>query len=175
MKPFFIFLLLLALFATPVLAQVAATGRTSTPKNTTAATPASKVVPPSQYGKITVQQSPLMEMLVKKHIAYNQGHPTIEGYRIRIYRDNSSNARTRSQEVMDEFATKYPETPSYRTYDNPYFKVAAGDFRTKDDALRMFNKVRRDFPKAFIIAEDINLPPLYKNEPDTAKFIQPLP
>lgn len=132
---------------------------------------------PSQYGKLMIYQSPQVEKLIKRHIAYNQKNNTIEGFRIRIYRDNRSNSRKRSQEIVEEFTEQFPNMPCYRTYDNPYFKVAVGDFRTKDDALRFFNRVKKNFPRAFIISEEINLPSLtadiYKeNNVDSIRWVR---
>jgi hypothetical protein len=111
-------------------------------------------------GVIKIAAQPAVELLVQKHIAYNIQHPQIEGYRIRIYRDNSSNARQRSQDILENFAYQFLDIPVYRSYDNPYFKVSVGDFRTKDDALRLYAHVKRLYPNAYIVLENINLPAL---------------
>jgi hypothetical protein len=111
-------------------------------------------------GVISVKAPPEVERLVQKHIAYNVQHPKIDGYRIRIYRDNSSNARQRSQEISESFAELFLDIPVYRNYDNPYFRVSVGDFRTKDDALRVYVHLKRLYPKAYIVQEAINFPAL---------------
>jgi hypothetical protein len=36
--------------------------------------------------------------------------------------------------------------------------VTVGDFRTKDEALRLFNELKILYPSAFIIKENINYP-----------------
>jgi hypothetical protein len=111
-------------------------------------------------GVIKIKAHPTVEQLVQKHIAYNIQHPQIEGYRIRIYRDNSSNARQRSQDISESFSDYFSDIPVYRSYDNPYFKVSVGDFRAKDDALRLYMRLKRQYPTAYIVQEDINLPAL---------------
>jgi len=111
-------------------------------------------------GTIRVEQSPLIDELLRKHVAYNVRHPKIDGYRIRIYRDNSGNARARSEAAITSFTELFPEIPAYRGYDNPYFKVSVGDFRNKDEAMRFFARIKRSYPNAYIVAEEINLPPL---------------
>lgn len=111
-------------------------------------------------GVIRVEQSPLISELLHKHIAHNLRQPKIDGYRIRIYRDNSSNARARSEATTTAFTEQFPEIPAYRGYDNPYFKVSVGDFRNKDEAMRFFLHIKRSYPNAYIVAEEINLPPL---------------
>ncbi|MDR3188076.1 MAG: SPOR domain-containing protein [Prevotellaceae bacterium] len=111
-------------------------------------------------GVISVKASAAIEQLVQKHIAYNAQHLKIDGYRIRIYRDNSGNARQRSQEISDNFAGLFLDIPVYRNYDNPYFRVSVGDFRTKDDALRVYVHIKQLYPKAYIVQEAINFPAL---------------
>jgi hypothetical protein len=113
-----------------------------------------------ERGSIKIKAQPAIEQLVQKHITYNVQHPKIEGYRIRIYRDNSSNARQHSQNVSDNFSYQFSDIPVYRSYDNPYFKVSVGDFRTKDDALRLYMRIKRLYPTAYIVLEDINFPSL---------------
>jgi hypothetical protein len=35
-----------------------------------------------------------------------------------------------------------------------------GDFRNKDEAMRFFLHIKRSYPNAYVVAEEINLPPL---------------
>ncbi len=74
-------------------------------------------------------------------------------YRIRIYFDNSQNARTVSTQVADTFKVYYPNIPVYRSYSNPYFKVTVGDFRTKSDAMRFLEAIRPKYPTVFLVKE----------------------
>ncbi|MGL5960021.1 MAG: SPOR domain-containing protein [Bacteroidales bacterium] len=113
-----------------------------------------------EQGSIRIEQSVSIENLIKQHIATNAKSQTIAGYRIRIYRDNSINARQLSQDMEKKFEDRYPNVRVYRGYDNPYFKVSVGDFRTKDDALRFFYSIKRTYPKAYIVEENINFPSL---------------
>ena len=61
-------------------------------------------------------------------------------------------------EYMTEIAGRYPGLKVYRTFDSPNFKVAVGDFRTKDEALALFKRLKSQYPAAFIIKENINYP-----------------
>jgi hypothetical protein len=111
-------------------------------------------------GTIHVEQHPLVEELLRKHVAYNLRNPKISGYRIRIYRDNGSNARGRSESIAASFNDRFPEIPAYRGYDNPYFKVSVGAFRSKNEAMKFYTRIKSNYPHAYIVAESINLPPL---------------
>lgn len=76
------------------------------------------------------------------------------GYRIRIFFSNAKNARTGSDEAVAKFRQKW-STPIYCTYTNPYFKVTVGNFRTRNEAMEQLQKIRIDFPGAFIVKEDV--------------------
>ncbi|GHT16814.1 hypothetical protein AGMMS4956_19880 [Bacteroidia bacterium] len=119
-------------------------------------------------GQVQVLQSPEIENLLNAHIHHNASNPAIAGYRIRIYRNNEASSRQKSEEVLTKFQGIYPTVRAYRSYDNPYFKVAVGDFRTKDEALYFLNEIKSLFPKSFIIQENINFPQLYTSTQNAA-------
>ncbi|MDR2937963.1 MAG: SPOR domain-containing protein [Prevotellaceae bacterium] len=115
----------------------------------------------AQVGVINIVQQPPVAELLRKHVAHNAAlKEKIDGFRIRIFSDNAGTARNFSQEMVEEFTEQHPEIPVYREYDNPYFKVSAGDFRSKDEALKFFVLIRRSYPRAYIVSEKINFPPL---------------
>ncbi len=109
-------------------------------------------------GRITFNQNDSIRNLVIKHIAYNKHKEGIPGYRIRIYSNLGTNARKRSQEIRTEFYDKFPDIPIYREYDSPYFKVYVGDFRTKIEAIKSLKKIKKYFPAAFVVPDQIELP-----------------
>ena len=79
-----------------------------------------------------------------------------QGYRVRIYFDNSQNARTISEQIVDTFKVHYPGVPVFRIYDNPYFKVTVGEFRSKSDAMRFLEAIRREYPTVFLVKESFS-------------------
>jgi 4'-phosphopantetheinyl transferase EntD len=84
----------------------------------------------------------------------------IHGYRVRIFSDNSQAARQRAFEVEATFKALYPDVPTYASYQDLYFKVTVGDFRTRTDAMRFLSNVQRSYPGAYIVKENINFPSL---------------
>lgn len=111
---------------------------------------------------VTVHQSKAMESALEKHIADNRTRH-MSGYRVRIFFDNSQKARQESEETLRRFEAGHPGVAAYRSYQNPYFKVTVGDFRTKSEALELLEKIRAEFPTAFILKENINYPVVDKN------------
>lgn len=104
---------------------------------------------------VVIHQSDAIRDSLQMRISANKKRP-VSGYRIRIFFSNAQNAREASSETVERFATRYPDYPVYRSYVNPNFKVTVGDFHSKSDALRLLSVMRKDFPAAFIVRENIN-------------------
>ena len=101
----------------------------------------------------------------------------IGGYRVRIFFDNKQSARTASEETLRKFESMYHDVKAYRTYANPYFKVTVGDFRTKSEAMELLSRIKRDFPSAFVVKENIGFPVVDKENAfyvDTVKVLRPV-
>lgn len=108
---------------------------------------------------ISVKQSDEIRSAFSRYKRANSERKIV-GYRIRIFFDNSQDARVRSSEVASEFTHTFPSIRVYRNYTNPYFKVTVGDFRTKSDALKFKKTLEGLYPAMFVVKEYINYPAL---------------
>lgn len=102
---------------------------------------------------------------------------TISGFRVRIFFDNGQNSRNESEAVLRRFESTYHGIPAYRTYANPYFKVTAGDFRTRSEAMALLVKLRNEFPRALMVKEKINWPAADASSTyvvDTVRVLRPV-
>ena len=86
---------------------------------------------------------------------YN-GPKKVKGFRIMVYTGSTTSARAEAGAARGRFS-KFFSFPTYMFYESPYFKVTAGNFRTMEEAQRQLERVRRHFPKAFIVHEDISV------------------
>lgn len=111
----------------------------------------------SGQGKVTIDQPSSLVSAMASHKTSNASKQ-MNGYRVRIFFDNSRNARTVSEQVAASFSAIYPSVSVYREYENPYFKVTVGNFRTKADATRFLNNIKGQFPSGFIVRERITYP-----------------
>lgn len=84
----------------------------------------------------------------------------IQGYRIRIFFDNSQNARSASEAEVARFTAAHPGVGVYRTYDSPFFKVTVGNFRTKSEAFAFLQRIKGTYPGAFVMKSAIDYPPV---------------
>jgi hypothetical protein len=109
-------------------------------------------------GNIRIIQDDKVDLLVSKHIQINQYRKGIDGFRIQIFFDSGNNSKIRAKSIYESFMAKYPDIGTYLTFKTPNYKVRIGDFRTKLDAQRFLNEIIADYPNAWIIEDQINLP-----------------
>jgi len=116
---------------------------------------------PDIFAKIDSKQDPDLVELVNLHIRKNQQGGNMPGFRVEIFFSSELNARQKAQQVKSEFLTVFPDYNVYITYVSPDFKVRAGNFRTRNEALKAVNLFKGQFPKAFVVPDQIELPKLY--------------
>lgn len=66
----------------------------------------------------------------------------ISGYRIRIYYDNVQNARALAANAVSRFRELFPGIPDNTEYKSPYFTVMVGYFRTREEAVKLQEKIK---------------------------------
>ena len=106
---------------------------------------------------VTVNQSRTMRSALDSYVS-NNAAKKLSGYRIRVYFDNGQSARTRSESIARSISNAFPGIGVYRTFESPNFKVCVGDFRTKDEALKVYHSLKATYPTAIILKETINDP-----------------
>ncbi len=113
------------------------------------------------FQRIDSKQDPRLVELVNLHIRRNMEGSTAQGYRIEIFFSSDLNARQRAQKIKSDFLSSFPEHNVYISYVSPDFKVRIGDFRNKNDALRVMKEIQGRFPRAFVVPDTIELPKMY--------------
>jgi hypothetical protein len=117
--------------------------------------PAGKTQSKGDTGKIEVNEDARVKEMMQKYVDSRNGK--IKGYRVQIHFGTEKN---KAKEIKSKFLAKYPDVKVYDMFEPPYFKVRAGDFRTKLEAYKFLKEIQEDFPGSFIIADEIELPQL---------------
>jgi len=118
------------------------------------------IYPPQAFaqGKVTYMEPPGLDELMEKYRKENYASPGIDGYRVQLFSDAGNNAKERATSALNEFQAAFPETPVYLSYQQPNFKVRAGDFRNKAEARKLQKRIKPLFPGAFIVKDFIQVP-----------------
>ncbi len=98
-----------------------------------------------------------IDTLLQLHKLQNKKFPVIPGYRIQIYKESGNTALSNALTIRDKFEKRY-NVPAYITFNEPYYRVRVGDFRTRLDAIRFLGKIKRAYPLAWEIKDDIQIP-----------------
>jgi SPOR domain len=113
------------------------------------------------FQKLKLEQDPRLVELVHLHIRRNQEGGMVQGFRVEIFFSSDLNARQKAQNIKNEFLSSYSGYNVYISWTSPDFKVRVGDFRTKNEALKLMKDIQGQFPKAFVVPDVIELPKLF--------------
>ncbi len=114
-------------------------------------------------GNVIVAKDSRIDILIKKQIYINslaiRNQP---GFRVQVITTNKRNeANDAKAKVMQQF----PEYRSYLDFQAPYFKVRIGDFRTREEASELRDKLSGLFPSGvFVVPAIINVTPEKESE-----------
>ncbi|AMS28052.1 hypothetical protein AEM51_03430 [Bacteroidetes bacterium UKL13-3] len=106
---------------------------------------------------VRVQTDSRLDSLVEKNIETNKSANGIQGYRVQIF---FGSERKQAQDAKTKLLQLMPDEEVYLIYQQPYFKVRVGDYRTKMEAEAVYRKLLHEFDKLFIVPDKINLPKL---------------
>lgn len=116
--------------------------------------------PEAGKGQVKIIQDPRIAHLVSKHVEINRKAGGIKGYRIQVFFTSGTQAKNQALKVRSDINTHYSEIDCYIVYEAPYFKVRVGDFRTRNEAFKVFKEISKDYPSAFLVEDMIELPSL---------------
>lgn len=77
-----------------------------------------------------------------------------DGYRIKIHFDID---RDKAKATRAKFSARFPEYPTDEEYQQPYWVVLVGNFKTKLEAFESFKKIQAEFSSAFIVKAKIRV------------------
>ncbi len=105
-------------------------------------------------GKVMLEQDADLLAVVKRHRELNNNE--FPGWRVQIFFGSGRTAMAQAKNVKEKFVLRYGHKyGSYIVYDNPYFKVRVGNFRTKAEALYFEHKIKRNFPNSWIVPDKV--------------------
>lgn len=111
-------------------------------------------------GNITIIQDQRVDSLLKMHLELNKKNPNISGWRINIFFETGNNSKKLALEAKATFVQSHANVPCYLVFQEPYYKVRVGDYRTQLEAEKFLKQITHEYPNAFVVEDDINYPNL---------------
>ncbi|MBI2967419.1 MAG: SPOR domain-containing protein [Bacteroidetes bacterium] len=104
-----------------------------------------------------------IDSLLGKYIRYNETLKGVPGYRVQLF---FGSHKKDAMEVKSRFLQDKKESDQeiYILYDQPYFKVRAGDFLIRMEAVKFLKEISGIFPNAFVVKDDIIVPEMKNQE-----------
>ena len=85
----------------------------------------------------------------------SQNAQSANGFRIVVFFDNGISARSEAERIKAAFTESYPDIRCDIRYENPYFKLLAGNCVTSEEAVILLGRIRASYPEAYIMREEI--------------------
>ncbi len=103
---------------------------------------------------VSVKQDPKISELLYKYKEFSRKTEFADGYRIQImYTDIREDVYKSKASMYKEF----PDLTSYVEYEQPYYKLRLGDFKTRLDATYFLQQIVTLYSGAFIVKDKIKI------------------
>ena len=113
-------------------------------------------------GYVNIHADPRLAAIVNKPVSANRAFiGKVRGFRVQIYNGND---RKKASQIKLDFMRSFPGVRSYLVYNNPQFRVRVGDFRSRKDALDLYNKLSAKFNPSMVVPDIVNINTLRKNK-----------
>jgi hypothetical protein len=113
---------------------------------------------PELFYNLDINEDPRIEKMLSWHIENNKFKNKIDGFRVEIFFSSEIDAKEKALKKKAEFLAIYPDNNVHVVYISPNFRVRVGDFRTKNEALKLYKEIKNTYPLAFIITDEIDFP-----------------
>ncbi|MFA6945393.1 MAG: SPOR domain-containing protein [Pedobacter sp.] len=112
-----------------------------------------------EKGKVLVTKDPQIDSLIARRLELNRAgvsgkNVTVSGFRIQIF---SGLDRQVTYAEQAKFKSRYPGIGSYISYTQPNYRLRVGDFRTRLEAEKLMNELKKYYTSMFIFSEMIIL------------------
>jgi len=102
----------------------------------------------------TVHQSDAIASLLGKYKAYNHMVDYTDGFRVQIM---FTDVRDEVYKSKGSLYNQFPDLLSYVEYEQPYYKLRLGDFKTRLEATYYLQQIIPVYPGAFIVRDKIKI------------------
>ena len=95
--------------------------------------------------QINFSEDYMIERMMSRYVQINQANATVAGYRINVM---SSNDRRKVEAAYSSFNGRFPEYPCEWVHAKPYYKLKAGAFLTRLEAIAAVKRIKRYYRSA---------------------------
>lgn len=101
----------------------------------------------AQLAKVSVSQNPKFEQLLNEKRKINNSITINDRYKIQIFNGDTEN----SKKTLMEFKRENKNLDATIVFSTPLYKVWVGNFKTRIEAEKNLNDLKKRYPNAFLI------------------------
>lgn len=112
-----------------------------------------------EKGRVVVVMDPGIDSLIARRLELNKSTApgksvSVSGFRVQIF---SGLDRQQVYAEQTKFKTRFPVTGTYISYIQPNYRLRVGNFRTRLEAEKFMNELKKYYSSMFIFSEQIIL------------------
>lgn len=109
----------------------------------------------SNAQNVSIKEDFPIDKMMETFVTKNKSTHQIDGWRIQVM---ATTDRQKMEDAKGEFLLRYPDIHIDWTHSKPYYRLRAGAFIAKLDAIRLLYKLKEYYPSAYP-AKDNNINP----------------
>lgn len=113
-----------------------------------------------QGQSLRFQEEPAVKQLVDRYIQSNKELKKIDGWRIQFF---ASTDRRTMEQTLRRMKQSYPDVKFVWTFNEPFYHVKAGAYAQRVDAIPLQYVLKKEFPGAFPVREELDVLELLEN------------
>ena len=102
--------------------------------------------------QINISEDPAIEKMIRRHSELNKQKRLITGWRVQVY---ATSDRMKLESFRRNFQNNFPYMSVKMEHEQPYYKLRVGAFSTKLEALRLRQRLKKFYPGAYPIRDQL--------------------
>ena len=109
---------------------------------------------------VNIKRNSAVDSLVSLHKKINRIDSLVPGFRVQIFFESGNFSKKQALETAEKFVVSYPLIKYYLSFNEPYYRIRVGDYRTMIEAKGFLMNIINEYPSAFVVEEMIHHPSL---------------
>lgn len=105
----------------------------------------------AQSSNVVITEEPAIAGLITRYVELNRADNFMDGWRIQVL---ATTDRQKLDATLQKFQYRYPNIPVDWVHSSPYYRLRAGAFATKLEALRLKNILGQEYSGLYPVKDD---------------------
>lgn len=107
----------------------------------------------SVNAQVKVNEEAPIGLMMTKYMDINENSNTVDGWRIQVM---AKTDRMEIERAKENFIINFPGVSIDWIHSKPYYRLRAGAFQTRLEAIQMLQELKKEYPGAFPVKDNIS-------------------